>query len=77
MEGNQNSKSDAGVGALCARSAVLGAYLNVCINAIGSEKEKNISFILEEGNKMQESAILKEREILDLISLNPKTNNRI
>jgi glutamate formiminotransferase / formiminotetrahydrofolate cyclodeaminase len=69
IEGNQNSKSDAGVGAVCARSAVLGAYLNVCINAIGSEKEKNISSILEEGNKMQKEAISKEKEILGLIGL--------
>ncbi len=33
--GNPNSISDAGVGALCARSAVYGAYLNVKINASG------------------------------------------
>ena len=33
--GNPNSVSDAGVGALCARSAVMGAYMNVRINAIG------------------------------------------
>ena len=33
--GNPNSVSDAGVGALAARSAVLGAYLNVKINAAG------------------------------------------
>lgn len=31
--GNPNSISDAGVGALCARSAVIGAYMNVRINA--------------------------------------------
>lgn len=31
--GNPNSVSDAGVGAMCARTAVLGAYLNVQINA--------------------------------------------
>ncbi len=71
IEGNQNSKSDAGVGAICARSAVLGAYLNICINAIGREKEKNITSILEEGNKMQAIAIDKEKEILDLIGLTP------
>src|SRR5574344_875591 len=34
-EGNPNSVSDAGVGALAARSAVLGAFLNVKINAAG------------------------------------------
>ena len=46
VQGNPNSVSDAGVGALCARSAVLGAYLNVCINASGSESDENISAIL-------------------------------
>ena len=69
--GNPNSKSDAGVGALCARSAILGAYLNVCINAVGSETDSYISKLLLEGKKMQETAISKEREILDLIGLIP------
>jgi glutamate formiminotransferase/formiminotetrahydrofolate cyclodeaminase len=72
IDGNPNSKSDAGVGALCARSAVMGAYLNVCINAAGSESDKNISNILAEGRKMQDSAVEREKEILDLISLTPK-----
>jgi glutamate formiminotransferase / formiminotetrahydrofolate cyclodeaminase len=71
-EGNPNTKSDAGVGALCARSAVLGAFLNVCINATGLEADKNISTLLAEGKKMQDSAIEKEKEILDLIGLTPK-----
>jgi glutamate formiminotransferase/formiminotetrahydrofolate cyclodeaminase len=68
MEGNPNSKSDAGVGAVCARSAVIGAYLNVCINASGSESDKNIAAILAEGRKIKDLAIEKEKEILDLIS---------
>ena len=34
-QGNPNSVTDAGVGALAARSAVLGACLNVKINAAG------------------------------------------
>ena len=72
IEGNPNSKSDAGVGALCARSAVLGAYLNVCINAEGSETDKKISSMLEVGKKMQASAIAKEKEILDVIDLTSK-----
>ena len=72
VEGNQNSKSDAGVGAICARSAVMGAFLNVCINAAGSENDKTISSILAEGKKIQDSAVAKEKEILDLIGLKPK-----
>ena len=71
-DGNPNSRSDAGVGALCVRSAVMGAYLNVCINATGSESDKKISYMLEEGKKMQNMAVAKEKEILDLIGLTPK-----
>jgi glutamate formiminotransferase/formiminotetrahydrofolate cyclodeaminase len=69
-DGNPNSKSDAGVGALCARSAVMGAYLNVCINAAGSETDKTISAILADGKKLQASAIEKERQILQIVGLN-------
>ena len=68
-DGNPNSKSDAGVGALCARSAVLGAWLNVRINATGSETDPLIAKILAEGQKLQSMAITKEKEILDLIGL--------
>ncbi len=70
--GNPNSKSDAGVGALCTRSSVLGAWLNVCINALGNENDKQISSILDEGNKLRDSAIALEAEILDIISPKPK-----
>lgn len=73
VEGNPNSKSDAGVGALCARSAVMGAYLNVAINAIGSETEKNITAKLNDGKIMQTKAVAKEKEILELINLIPIT----
>jgi glutamate formiminotransferase/formiminotetrahydrofolate cyclodeaminase len=68
-EGNPNSKSDAGVGALCARSAVWGAWLNICINAAGSESEKQISDILMDGKKILSQTIQKEKEILDFIEL--------
>ncbi len=69
--GNPNSRSDAGVGALCARSAVLGAFLNVCINATDAGKDKRISRFLTEGKKMQVDAMAKEKEILDLVGLMP------
>jgi glutamate formiminotransferase / formiminotetrahydrofolate cyclodeaminase len=69
VDGNQNSRSDVGVGALCARGAVIGAYLNVCINAIGSENDQYISTLLLEGKKMQTSAMEKEKEILEIVGL--------
>jgi glutamate formiminotransferase/formiminotetrahydrofolate cyclodeaminase len=69
IQGNPNSVSDAGVGALCARSAVLGAYLNVRINAAGSETDPKISTILAKAKKMEEEAVLLELEILQLVNL--------
>jgi glutamate formiminotransferase/formiminotetrahydrofolate cyclodeaminase len=68
-DGNPNSKSDAGVGALCARSAVWGAWLNICINATGSESDKHIADILADGKKILAQTIKKEKEILDIVGL--------
>ncbi|HXB07067.1 MAG TPA: glutamate formimidoyltransferase, partial [Puia sp.] len=47
--GNPNSVSDAGVGALCARAAVLGAFMNVRINATGFADKTYVAGILEKG----------------------------
>lgn len=64
--GNPNSVTDAAVGALCARSAVLGAYLNVRINA-GSLKDKAfVDDILAKAEKIANDAQTAEKEILDL-----------
>ena len=68
-QGNPNSISDAGVGALCARSAVLGAYLNVRINAAGNEADQKFSAILSEAKKMEAEAVVLEVEILQLVNL--------
>jgi glutamate formiminotransferase / formiminotetrahydrofolate cyclodeaminase len=66
--GNANSASDTGVGAICARSAVAGAYLNIRINASGVDSDQDIEKILAEGKKIQEAANVKEKEILELIN---------
>ncbi len=68
-DGNPNSKSDAGVGALCARSSVWGAWLNVCINATGLESDKHIAAILADGKKIIAQSANKEKEILDIVGL--------
>mgnify|MGYP002336104325 CR=1 FL=1 len=65
--GNPNSVSDAGVGALCARSAVMGAFLNVKINASSLEDRPFVEQVLAEGAKLQGSAQLAESEILALV----------
>jgi glutamate formiminotransferase/formiminotetrahydrofolate cyclodeaminase len=65
--GNPNSVSDAGVGALCARSAVYGAYLNVKINASGFDDKNYVAEKLKEADKILNSAIASEKEILAIV----------
>jgi glutamate formiminotransferase/formiminotetrahydrofolate cyclodeaminase len=64
--GNPSSVSDAAVGALCARSAVMGAFLNVRINVPGLLDRKAAAAYVARGGRMQEGAIAQEREILAL-----------
>ncbi len=65
--GNPASVSDAGVGALAARGAVMGAYLNVKINAEGVEDQMWLKDVLARGQEIQERAIALESEILRLV----------
>ena len=65
--GNPNSVSDAGVGALCARAAVLGAYLNVRINAAGCEDKAFAAESLSRGKKIEEDAVRMESVILGIV----------
>jgi glutamate formiminotransferase/formiminotetrahydrofolate cyclodeaminase len=60
--GNPNSITDAGVGALCIRAAVLGAVMNVKINA-GGIKDKNFTdTLIEKANQFEKQAL--EMELL-------------
>ena len=65
--GNPNSVSDAGVGALCARSAVMGAFLNVKINASGLKDKEFVQRVTDEGAQLQKRAIEQEAEILAIV----------
>lgn len=65
--GNPNSLSDAGVGALCARTAVYGAYLNVRINAGGLTDKAFVAEFLQKAGDLLEKAKNKESEILLLV----------
>ncbi len=65
--GNPNSVSDAGVGALCARAAVLGAFMNVRINAVDYQDKSFTSSILQKGQEMEADAIQLEKEILAIV----------
>ncbi len=67
-KGNPNSVSDAGVAALCARSAVMGAFMNVRINAAGYDDKSYVNKLVAEGKKMENSAIEKEAEIVSIVN---------
>jgi len=65
--GNPNSVSDAGVGALCARTAVEGAYLNVKINASGCNDKKYVKEISKRAESLSVSAKKRETDILNIV----------
>ena len=67
-EGNPNSVSDAGVGALAARSAVLGAQLNVRINAAGLADRDAAERLCAEAAEIAAYAIAEEAEILKIVN---------
>jgi len=65
--GNPNSVSDAGVGALCARAGVKGAYLNVKINAQDLMDNSEVKALVEKADAMNEIADAKEKEIWQIV----------
>lgn len=66
--GNPNSVSDAGVGALCARAAVSGAFLNVKINAAGLEDKAYAKTMIEKGAALEARALQMEKNILSIVN---------
>jgi glutamate formiminotransferase/formiminotetrahydrofolate cyclodeaminase len=66
--GNPNSVTDAGVGALCARAAVQGAFLNVKINATGLDDREYAERVLAEGLAIANRADQEEAEILAIVN---------
>jgi len=66
--GNPNSVSDAGVGALCARSAVMGAFMNVRINASGYDDKTVVNEIISKGKAIELKTITLESEILKIVN---------
>ena len=66
-KGNPNSVSDAGVGALCARAAVKGCYLNVRINAQGIKNNADVDAIIEKAEVMNAEADRKEQEVWGIV----------
>jgi len=66
--GNPNSVSDAGVGAVCARSAVIGAFMNVRINAAGYDDKVFVDVIVSKGKEIENNTIALEAEILSIVN---------
>ncbi|MBN2663993.1 MAG: glutamate formimidoyltransferase [Bacteroidales bacterium] len=66
--GLKASISDAGVGALAARSAVMGAFLNVKINAEGLNDKEFLQKLLTEAENIQSKTIEKETKILEIVN---------
>ncbi len=66
--GNPNSVSDAGVGAVCIRSAVIGAFMNVRINASGYNDKNFVTEIIAKGKAIEDAIIAEETEILKIVN---------
>ena len=66
--GNPNSVSDAGVGALCALTAVRGAFLNVKINASGIQDHDFINKIISEASEIETKAAIIGQEIDEIVN---------
>jgi len=65
--GNPNSVTDAGVGALCARAAVRGAFLNVQVNATNLKDKAYVEEILQKGQTYIRLTEEKEKEIIAMV----------
>lgn len=66
--GLKASVSDAGVGALCARTAVIGAFLNVKINAAGIDDKEYAEEMVKKGQELVDKAVEGEEEILKIVN---------
>jgi len=66
-EGNPNSVTDAGVGALAVRSCIKGAYLNVCVNTEGLADKKFGQEIKAKAADLNAQSEKKEKEIVDKV----------
>jgi glutamate formiminotransferase / formiminotetrahydrofolate cyclodeaminase len=66
--GNPNSISDAGVGALALRVCIRGAFLNVQINAMGIDDKAFVSDLITRGNIFDKESLEFESTILGLVT---------
>jgi glutamate formiminotransferase/formiminotetrahydrofolate cyclodeaminase len=67
QKGNPNSVSDAGVGALCARTAVMGAWLNVKINCSGYDDKEYVARVLADASELVQKTNEREAAVLEQV----------
>ena len=67
-DGLQSSLSDAAVGVLCARTAVVGAYFNVKINAKDIKDRVFAENIINKATDIYTKTIAAEKEVIDFIN---------
>ncbi len=65
--GLEASVSDAAVGAMCALTAVRGAYLNVRINCLGFKDAQFVSSAMENAEQILKEATKVEKEIMAVV----------
>ena len=65
--GNPSSVTDAGVGVLCARAAIRGAFLNVKVNASGLNDKDFVQDIIAKGQAIEDKAAALEAEIMKIV----------
>ena len=68
--GNPNSITDACVAALCARTAVRGAFLNVQINCLDYNDKSFVDDINKKGENILEKAFKLENKIISITEKN-------
>lgn len=66
-DGNPNSVTDAGVGALCARAAVHGAWMNVKINIGGFKDKEAAAEFLAKAESIAKEADEREAKIVKMV----------
>ncbi len=66
-EGNPNSVSDAGVGALALRAAVFGGYMNVRINSSDLKDREKAAMLVKDAQQIMDKAMERERKITSLV----------
>lgn len=66
-KGNPNSASDAGVGAMCTKVAIEGAFLNIKINLPGISDQNYKEHIMNQAQKIQDDSVRIEREIIGIV----------